>query len=43
KGIFIRSCANYRGLTENYYRVAVKSRADNSQLLTALEVIFSGN
>ncbi|EAE6663036.1 threonine-phosphate decarboxylase CobD [Listeria monocytogenes] len=43
KGIFIRSCANYRGLTENYYRVAVKSREDNCQLLTALEVIFSGN
>ncbi|EPD8844103.1 threonine-phosphate decarboxylase CobD [Listeria monocytogenes] len=43
KGIFIRSCANYRGLTENYYRVAVRSRADNRQLLTALEVIFSGN
>ncbi|MCD2225639.1 threonine-phosphate decarboxylase CobD [Listeria cossartiae] len=43
KGIFIRSCANYRGLSENYYRVAVKSRDDNRQLLSALEVIFSGN
>lgn len=43
KGIFVRSCANYRGLTENYYRVAVKIRADNIQLLTALEVILSGN
>lgn len=43
KGIFIRSCANYRGLSENYYRVAVKSRDDNCQLLSELEVIFSGN
>ncbi|MBC2347968.1 threonine-phosphate decarboxylase CobD [Listeria welshimeri] len=43
KGIFVRSCANYRGLTENYYRVAVKTRDDNIQLLTALEVILSGN
>lgn len=43
KGIFVRSCANYRGLAENYYRVAVKTRADNIQLLTALEVILSGN
>ncbi|MBC6142985.1 threonine-phosphate decarboxylase [Listeria seeligeri] len=41
--IFIRSCANYQGLSESYYRVAVKSRADNEQLLKALEVIFSGN
>ncbi|EDO1157317.1 threonine-phosphate decarboxylase [Listeria innocua] len=43
KGIFIRSCANYRGLTENYYRVAVKARCDNTKLIRALEVIFSGN
>lgn len=43
KKIFIRSCANYRGLSERYYRVAVKNRSDNQQLLQALEVIFSGS
>jgi len=34
--ILIRSCANYPGLDKRYFRVAVKSRADNEALITAL-------
>ena len=40
--IFIRSCANYRNLTSNYYRIAIRSREENSCLLAALEAILGG-
>lgn len=36
KGILIRDCENYRGLSKGYYRIAVKSRADNEKLLKAI-------
>ncbi len=36
KGILIRDCSNYDGLSEGWYRVAVKSYADNQLLLEAL-------
>ncbi|MBQ7433688.1 MAG: threonine-phosphate decarboxylase [Lachnospiraceae bacterium] len=36
KGIAIRDCANYRGLEEGYYRVAVRTRAENQMLIRAL-------
>lgn len=36
KGILIRSCANYPGLDETYYRVAVKTHDLNLMLLEAL-------
>lgn len=36
EGILIRSCANYPGLGEGFYRVAVKSREDNQKLSEAL-------
>lgn len=39
KGILIRSCSNYRGLREGYFRVAVKSAEDNGQLMAALREI----
>ena len=29
KGIIVRRCGNYRGLDENYYRIAVKKHGDN--------------
>lgn len=35
KGILIRSCANYRGLDDTYYRIAVKSHKDNQTLINA--------
>lgn len=36
KGILIRSCANYPGLSNEYYRIAIKSHADNEKLIAAL-------
>jgi threonine-phosphate decarboxylase len=36
KGIMIRSCAMYTGLTERDFRIAVRSREDNDRLLDAL-------
>jgi threonine-phosphate decarboxylase len=38
--ILIRSCANYPGLTEGYYRIAVKDRQNNDRLIGALADIF---
>ena len=32
RGILIRDCQNFRGLTEGYYRVAVKTREENIRL-----------
>lgn len=37
KGILIRDCRDYAGLKAGYYRVAVKKREENLQLLQALK------
>ena len=39
--ILIRSCANFEGLNENYYRIAVRSHPENEQLLAALRRCLS--
>jgi threonine-phosphate decarboxylase len=39
--ILIRNCASFVGLSERFFRVAVKSRADNQSLIDALEMVFS--
>lgn len=36
KRVLIRDCSNYRGLSEGYYRVAVRTHAENIRLLEAL-------
>lgn len=36
QGILIRDCKNYRGLSEGFYRIAVKSRKENEALLCAM-------
>jgi threonine-phosphate decarboxylase len=36
KGILIRDCGNYRGLSEGWYRVAVRTHAENERLVDAL-------
>lgn len=36
-GILIRSCANYVGLDGTYFRIAVRSKADNEYLLECME------
>ena len=40
-GILIRSCKNYRGLSKNYYRIAVKNRKDNQYLIKCLNSIYN--
>lgn len=37
KGFLIRDCSNYRGLNPGYYRIAVRTEAENSALLGAME------
>ncbi len=37
KKILIRDCSNFRGLDNNYVRVAVKTRKENQKLVHALE------
>ena len=39
-GILIRSCSNYEGLDESYYRIAVKKEEDNKLLYRALKNIL---
>ena len=36
KGILIRDCENFRGLSKGFYRIAVKSRKENEALLQAI-------
>ena len=40
KGILIRSCANYRGLDSDYYRVCVRTGEENGRLLSALREVL---
>ncbi len=40
QGVMIRSCANYIGLDDNFYRVAVKTHAENLQLIAALRAVM---
>ena len=37
--ILIRDCKNFRGLNNQYIRIAVKSHKDNLKLVKALEII----
>ena len=41
KKILIRSCGNYKNLTNRFYRIAIKDRSSNEKLIEALkEVIY---
>lgn len=40
KNILIRDCSNYINLNQGYYRIAVKSQADNNKLLDSLREIL---
>ncbi|MEG1524591.1 MAG: threonine-phosphate decarboxylase [Clostridia bacterium] len=42
KGILIRSCTDFVGLDERYYRVGIRLRAENEALLTALGEVLHG-
>lgn len=41
QGILIRDCGNFRGLPEGFFRVAVRTRAENEALLEALSEIIA--
>ena len=40
KGILIRDCSNYQGLTKGYYRIAVKTEEENRQLIDAIRDVL---
>ena len=40
RNIIIRSCNNYKGLNDNYYRVAVRKREENEKLIQALKSVI---
>lgn len=42
KGILIRSCANYRGLDNRFFRVGVKTHEKNERLVAAMAEILKG-
>ena len=42
KGILIRSCENFKGLDNTYFRIGVKTRVENSRLIQAIEEILYG-
>ncbi len=41
RGFLIRSCQNYRGLDETWFRVAVKREEENERLLKAMKEVLS--
>ena len=42
KGILVRDCSNFRGLSNSYIRIAVKSRKHNSILMKELSELCAG-
>ncbi len=39
RGILIRDCRNYAGLSEGWYRIAIRTEAENKRLLQALREV----
>ena len=42
RGIYIRSCDNYEGLGNGFYRIGLKLRNKNEELIAALKEIING-
>lgn len=40
KGIFIRRCANFSGLNDTYFRIAVRKHDDNEELINILRQVL---
>lgn len=40
ENILIRDCSNYRGLTKGYYRIAIKTRQENEELIRVLSKYY---
>lgn len=43
RGILIRTCEDFRGLTGNHFRIAIRKREENRELLKNLEVFVQEN
>ncbi|MBR2782794.1 MAG: aminotransferase class I/II-fold pyridoxal phosphate-dependent enzyme [Firmicutes bacterium] len=43
KGILLRDCANFAGLSPGWYRTAIRTEEDNNALLTALREVIQGD
>ncbi len=41
KEILVRSCANFKGLKKNYYRIAIKKHSENQKLINAITEIYN--
>lgn len=41
--ILIRDCSSFRGLSERFFRIAVRTQAENQRLLDCLEKVFRPN
>ena len=41
QGILIRDCSNYKGLEKGYFRIAVRTHAENNRFLDALSQVVS--
>ena len=39
RGILIRDCRSYAGLSEGWYRIAIRTEAENKRLLQALREV----
>lgn len=42
-GILIRNCSNYRGLSDKFFRIAVRKRDENKKLVQLLKAFFDNN
>ncbi len=42
QNILIRNCGNFKGLNENFFRIAVKKHKENSELILACKRILNG-
>lgn len=40
RGIIIRTCGNFRGLNDRFFRVAVRTREENNRLIRSLKAIL---
>ncbi len=43
QGVMIRNCSNYRGLSDGYYRIVVKTHCENVVLIELLNRLSSGS
>jgi len=42
KGIMIRDCCNFNGLTKGFFRIAIKTREENLKLIKAIKEVKNG-